>query len=449
MVAEVRNTKTGGRDAIEGHIPGEFALAVGMPSTTPAKGWQWRKLTDLARLESGHTPTRRKPEYWGGDIPWIGIRDATGNHGRTIYDTNQHTNELGIKNSSARVLPANTVCLSRTASVGYVVVMGRPMATSQDFVNWICSDELDHQFLKYVLVAEKRSFLSFASGTTHQTIYFPEVKAFHICLPDLPTQKKIAGILSAYDDLIENNLRRIAILEEMAQSLYREWFVHFRIPSEVLTQAGLPAELKLVDSELGKIPAGWEVKKLIDVTSKIGSGATPKGGKDAYKSEGISLIRSLNIFDYQFKHENLARIDEKQAAKLSNVIVEVNDVLLNITGASVARCSMVPPAVLPARVNQHVAIIRASPESDPFYILDTINSEERKRQILSLAQGGATREALTKTTIENLEIVMPSEAVLQAFSKTRKHLFDQCQILDQKNQNLRKTRDLLLPKLLS
>jgi type I restriction enzyme S subunit len=197
MATEVRNTKTGGRDAIEGHIPGEFALAVGMPSTPSPLGWRWRKLTDVARLESGHTPTRKKPEYWGGDIPWIGIRDATGNHGRTIYNTQQHTNELGINNSSARVLPMNTVCLSRTASVGYVVVIGKPMATSQDFVNWICTEELDYQFLKYVLLAEKRSFLSFASGTTHQTIYFPEVKAFHICLPDIPTQKKISGTLLA------------------------------------------------------------------------------------------------------------------------------------------------------------------------------------------------------------------------------------------------------------
>ena len=102
---------------------------------------------------------------------------------------------LGIANSSARILPENTVCLSRTASVGYVVVMGRPMATSQDFVNWVCSRELDHRFLKYVLLSEQSAFLRFASGTTHQTIYFPEVKAFHVCLPPPPEQRAIAHIL--------------------------------------------------------------------------------------------------------------------------------------------------------------------------------------------------------------------------------------------------------------
>jgi type I restriction enzyme S subunit len=171
----------------------------------------------VARLETGHTPSRKKPEYWGGVIPWIGIRDATENHGRIVHDTAEHTNSLGIANSSARVLPAQTVCLSRTASVGYVVVMGRPMATSQDFVNWVCSDQLDWRLLKYILLAEKDSLIRFAHGTTHQTIYFPEVKAFHVCLPPLAEQRRITGVLGALDNKIEHNTRLSSRLAEMAR----------------------------------------------------------------------------------------------------------------------------------------------------------------------------------------------------------------------------------------
>ena len=167
-----------------------------MPSTPAPSGWRWVQLTDLARLESGHTPSRRHPEYWGGPIPWISIQDAKANDGRRILTTQESTNELGIANSSARVLPKNTVCLSRTASVGYVVVMGKPMATSQDFVNWVCSDRLDPDFLKYLLIAEGDDLLRFASGAVHQTIYFPEVKAFHICLPPLREQRRIVGIVN-------------------------------------------------------------------------------------------------------------------------------------------------------------------------------------------------------------------------------------------------------------
>src|SRR4029079_19297053 len=103
----------------------------------------------------------------------------------TCGNTDDATSDLGIANPSARLLPANTVCLSRTASVGYVVVMGRPMATSQDFVNWMCFEALDPNFLMDVFLSSGDDLLRFASGSVHQTIYFPEAKAFHICHPPL------------------------------------------------------------------------------------------------------------------------------------------------------------------------------------------------------------------------------------------------------------------------
>lgn len=210
-------TRTGGRAATTRHIPGNLSLAVGMPSTGTRKGWRWSALTDLARLESGHTPSRRRPDYWGGVIPWIGIQDARENHGQRISDTFQKTNELGIANSSARVLPENTVCLSRTASVGYVVVMGRPMATSQDFVNWVCSDKLQPDFLKYLILAEGREgLLRYASGSVHQTIYFPEVKAFHVCHPE---QKEQLRIVRQCDALLDETQRLASIYEQKLAAL--------------------------------------------------------------------------------------------------------------------------------------------------------------------------------------------------------------------------------------
>lgn len=98
-------TQTGGRPATSGQIDGRYSLSVGMPEKPAPEGWRWRLLTDLARLETGHTPSRKHPEYWDGDIPWVGIKDATSNHGLKITDTYQHASQLGIDNSSARVLP--------------------------------------------------------------------------------------------------------------------------------------------------------------------------------------------------------------------------------------------------------------------------------------------------------------------------------------------------------
>ena len=153
---------------------------------------------------------------------------------------------------------------------------------------------------------------------------------------------------------------------------------------------------------------GWQVAKLGNITSKIGSGATPRGGKEAYKETGLTLIRSLNVYDFSFASDGLAYIDDQQAQQLANVAVAPKDILLNITGASVARCCMVPETVLPARVNQHVAIVRVNPVvADPTFVYYSINSPHYKRRLLSLAQGGATREALTKDTISEFEIALP------------------------------------------
>ncbi|MGH8559603.1 MAG: restriction endonuclease subunit S, partial [Methylococcales bacterium] len=224
-----RATKTGGRNATLRPIPGELSLAVGIPSIGARNGWTWTPLTDLARLESGHTPSRRHPEYWGGTIPWIGIQDARENHGQRITDTSQKTNELGIANSSARVLPTNTVCLSRTASVGYVVVMGRPMATSQDFVNWVCSSHLIPDFLKYLFLAEGREgLLRYASGAVHQTIYFPEAKAFHICHPETDEQIQIVRQCDEFREETQRlesiYQRKLAALDELKKSLLHQAF---------------------------------------------------------------------------------------------------------------------------------------------------------------------------------------------------------------------------------
>ncbi|WP_454945980.1 restriction endonuclease subunit S [Cryptobacterium curtum] len=145
--------------------------------------------------------------------------------------------------------------------------------------------------------------------------------------------------------------------------------------------------------------------RLGDICTKIGSGATPRGGQESYKSSGIPIIRSQNVLDWSFKDDGLAYIDGKQADALSNVEVLPGDVLLNITGDSVARACMVPSEQTPARVNQHVAIVRHGDKLSPTYLLAFLQGI--KPRLLSLASSGATRKALTKSVIENLEIELP------------------------------------------
>lgn len=157
-----------------------------------------------------------------------------------------------------------------------------------------------------------------------------------------------------------------------------------------------------------------KIVKLKDIASKIGSGSTPTGGNESYKDSGITLIRSMNVYDFVFKYDGLAFIDDEQAYKLRSVAVEENDILLNITGASVARCCIVPNIILPARVNQHVSIIRIDKtKANPKFILFYLNSPSYKTYLLGLASAGATRESLTKEVIENLKIPLPALATQQ------------------------------------
>ena len=220
MSEERRQTQTGGKDAVDGWIAGDLALSVGPPKSPSPDGFEWRRLTDLARLESGHTPSRNNSEYWDeGDIPWITVKEAAAHHGETIFETEEYITALGEQNSSARLLPANTVCLTRTGSLGFVVVMGRPMTTSQGLVNWVCGPDLDWRYLKYILLGESDSYHRFSWGSAHQTIYFPEVKAFHVLVPRIEVQLRIADVLGALDDKIESNRRMQSLLLATANVL--------------------------------------------------------------------------------------------------------------------------------------------------------------------------------------------------------------------------------------
>jgi type I restriction enzyme, S subunit len=181
----------GGREATTNVKAGIAALSVNDPGTAPPSGWSWVRLRRIARQETGHTPSRSRPDYWDGGIHWIGIRDAGNHHGQIINDTLQTISKEGLANSSARLLPAGTVCLSRTASVGYVTIMGRSMATSQDFATWSCSPALIPKYLMYALMAEGDNIREFGEGSTHTTIYFPEIRALHICLAPLFEQREI------------------------------------------------------------------------------------------------------------------------------------------------------------------------------------------------------------------------------------------------------------------
>lgn len=143
-------------------------------------------------------------------------------------NTSECINQLGIDNSAAVLLPAGTVCLSRTASVGFVTIMGRPMATSQDFVNWVCGSDLDPQFLMYLLMANRQAIRDLGSGAVHQTVYFPTVESFSVCVPAIDVQRQLAASLAEQLDVADEVRRaaeeQLALATTIPSSLLRMTF---------------------------------------------------------------------------------------------------------------------------------------------------------------------------------------------------------------------------------
>ncbi|MGB3440557.1 MAG: restriction endonuclease subunit S [Actinophytocola sp.] len=399
-------TMTGGRSATTGVIRGRYALSVGNPGIKPPIGFSWVRLTDLARLESGHTPSRRIADYWGGDIPWIGIRDATANHGKIIFSTNQHITESGLANSSARLLPESTVCLSRTASVGYVVTMGVPMATSQDFINWVCEPGLSSKYLHYIFMCEQESVRQFAHGTTHQTVYYPEAKAFHVCIPSKAEQDRVVQTLSALDDKISTNERIVAICDELRR---------VSLEDEMLRSAPIKVPL----SSIARFVNGRAFTK----------GATGTGRM-------VVRIAELNSGPSASTIWNELNVDDVHLA-------QAGDVLFAWSGSLTVARWFRPEAI----INQHIFKVIPNSNLPTWLIYELVN------QKLDVFRGIAADKATTMGHIQRRHldelISAPDFSTIGNLDRKLGPLWQRALAAETENLTLAEMRDALLPRLLS
>lgn len=157
-------------------------------------------------------------------MPWLALPDIRKLHGKIAHKTTEYTNAAGLANSSARLLPVNTVCLCRDASIGFVTLLGRPMATSQHFCNWICDpDKLDPEFLMYAFMASHEYLRELGSGSVLKTIYMPTIQSFHVCAPELAEQRHIAQRLRerlAAAEVLQHGLKaRLAEIGQLPQRI--------------------------------------------------------------------------------------------------------------------------------------------------------------------------------------------------------------------------------------
>ncbi len=208
--------------------------------------------------------SRSRDDWWGGDVCWIGIPDANIHHGGEINDSIQKTNDEGLANSSARLLPKGTVILSRTASVGYICILGREMATSQDFATWTCSAALEPEYLMYALLSEGEDIKKFGEGSTHTTIYFPEIRAFHVKLAPLEEQREIVRrVKTAFakiDRLATEAEKALKLVGHLDQRILAKAFAGELVPQDP-TDEPAATLLARIRTERGAAPKGKRGRK--------------------------------------------------------------------------------------------------------------------------------------------------------------------------------------------
>lgn len=257
---------------------------------------------------------------------------------------------------------------------------------SDDSVDFYCA----FQFFKSHMYLLEKGFRG--AGLKH--IKKEYIENIEINWPNEEQRNVITVVSKNIDDIIAKRSIQLDKLETLSSALFYEMF-------------GDPV----------KNEKEWDAQPLKFHTTKIGSGATPKGGNESYKSEGIPLIRSLNVYNGCFRYKDLAHIDDEQAAALDNVTLLCGDVLLNITGASVARCCVVPSELASGRVNQHVAIIRPRENlMSVFLCAQLISAEYQQKLLHDSKSNGATREALTKSKLENMQVILPPLPLQQEFA---------------------------------
>ncbi|WP_051227764.1 restriction endonuclease subunit S [Gillisia sp. JM1] len=312
----------------------------------------------------------------------------------------------------------------------YDVRSPKPMLFNNNIMRSRFKKDFNPYFINYQFQSSefKERLEKIKSGTTNvAAIYYKSLKDIMLKFPPIAEQQRIVAKLDALFVEIDD-----------AICLLKENIAH--------TRALMGSVL---DEEFGKLEKlSSKKEKLKNITTKIGSGSTPRGGQKSYKSSGISLIRSMNVHDCFFKDKNLAFIDDEQADKLKNVEIQENDVLLNITGASVARCCIVDSSYLPARVNQHVSIIRTDESILPEFMLYFLVSPKMKSKLLYDSAGNATREAITKSMIEFIELPIVSIEIQQHLVDKIKESFRLCDELTktetQKMSHLKSLKSSLL-----
>ena len=377
--------------------------------------WKKIKISDIAEVIGGGTPSTKQSEYWGNDIPWLTPKDLSGYNKRYISNGERNISNEGLKNSSARMLPVGSILLTSRAPIGYLAIAEQDLCTNQGFKSLVLKPGNDSEFFYYLLKNNIEYIINMSSGSTFAEISGTQVKNLEFNIPDLITQQKIAKVLSAIDDKIELNNAINNNLEQQIKALYNHCFTD---KNNVV-----------------------EISNLIDV--RDGTHDSPKP-----QFEGKKLITSKHLLKYGVDISSANFITEEDYQKINErSLVATDDILISMIG-TVGIVSYIIENPVDFAV-KNVGIYRTSQKKEyAYYVHCFLNSTETQNYILSHL-AGTTQKYISLSELRTLKINVPNQNELKAFNKLMEPIYNN--LISNTNENIRlvQLRDTLLPKLMS
>jgi len=367
--------------------------------------WPMVPLRGVAKMGTGHTPDRTKPEYWENcTIPWVTAADLSTRPSEfePLTDTSQYASPLGVANSSAVVHPAETVMFCRTASVGLLAITERPMATTQAFVTWTAGPRLLPRYLLFVIAAMRPELMSIAYGSTHLTIYMPDLKALEIPLPPLDEQRRIV-------DFLDDQVARIDQVATLRQQQNRLTRVH----RDAFVYATVTGQDKLERSGIGpvwasQIPEDWRNTKVCYV-ARLGSGHTPSRSRPEWWVDGtvpwittgeVASLRSDDVEHITTTREKLSLLGIENS---SATVHPGGTVVLCRTAASAGYSGVMPA---PMCTSQDFATWTCGSSLDPYWLLWCLRA--MRSDLLERLAMGSTFKTIYMPDLEGIRIPLPS-----------------------------------------
>ena len=390
------------------------------------------RVGDLGNVITGRTPPRSNPELYGNYIPFRKATDISENEKYT-YTPEEYYSEEGFRKYKTSLIPKHSTCVVTIGSIGKKMTM----ACQDCFINQamnaiIPNDDYDYEYVYYLLKNNIHKLKNLDSGTAsgRENVSKSAFMGMELSvIKDKVTQKRIGSILSAYDDLIENNQKQIKLLEEAAQRLYKEWFVDLRFPGH--------EDVKIVDG----VPEGWKKVRLDEVTSVLKRGISPKYDENGEFTVINQKCIRKNIVDYSESRKQ----SKKYAEELQ---LQESDTVVCSTGiGTLGRVGQIYNVYQNSTFDSHVTLVRANKLIGKQFLFWSLKLLQP--YLMSLGKGSTNQQELYKSDLAACLLLLPEEYIMNAFERQAQELHDTIAVKTKQISFLREARDRLLPKLMS